>query len=178
MVGEIRDLETAETAIQASLTGHLVLSTLHTNDATSSITRLVDMGVEPFLVSASLTGVLAQRLARKICPSCKEPYKPPAEALARLGFDSEKHKDVTFYRGKGCDACRYTGYSKRIGIFELMTINSEIRDLIVKRAPLSEVRAAARAAGMKSLKEDGLSKVLEGITTIEEVMRVVFTAGE
>jgi type IV pilus assembly protein PilB len=178
MVGEIRDLETAETAIQASLTGHLVLSTLHTNDAPSSITRLVDMGVEPFLVSASLTGVLAQRLARKICPSCKEPYKPPAEALARLGFDSEKHKDVTFYRGKGCDACRYTGYSKRIGIFELMTINSEIRDLIVKRAPLSEVRAAARAAGMKSLKEDGLAKVLEGITTIEEVMRVVFTAGD
>jgi type IV pilus assembly protein PilB len=178
MVGEIRDLETAETAIQASLTGHLVLSTLHTNDAPSSITRLVDMGVEPFLVSASLTGVLAQRLARKICPSCKEPYKPPAEALARLGFDSEKHKDVTFYRGKGCDACRYTGYSKRIGIFELMTVNGEIRDLIVKRAPLSEVRAAARAAGMKSLKEDGMTKVLEGITTIEEVMRVVFTAGE
>jgi type IV pilus assembly protein PilB len=178
MVGEIRDLETAETAIQASLTGHLVLSTLHTNDAPSSITRLVDMGVEPFLVSASLTGVLAQRLARKICPSCKEPYKPPTEALARLGFDSDEHKDVTFYRGKGCDSCRYTGYLKRIGIFELMTINGEIRDLIVKRAPLSEVRAAARTVGMKSLKEDGLAKVLEGITTIEEVMRVVFTAGE
>jgi type IV pilus assembly protein PilB len=135
------------------------------------------MGVEPFLVSASLTGVLAQRLGRKICPECKEPYKPPAEALARLGFTGGDG-DVTFYRGRGCEFCRHTGYYDRVGVFELMLLNSEIRDLIVKRAPLSEVRAAAIASGMKSLKEDGMSKVLEGITTIEEVMRIVFTAGE
>ena len=177
MVGEIRDLETAETAVQASLTGHLVLSTLHTNDAPTSITRLIDMGIEPFLVAASLTGALAQRLARKICKECKEAYKPPAEALARLGFATD-NGDVTFFRGRGCDACRHTGYKGRLGVFELMLINNEIRDLIVKRAPLSEIRAAAKANGMKNLKADGLAKVIEGITTIEEVMRVVFTAGE
>jgi len=178
MVGEVRDLETAETAIQASLTGHLVLSTLHTNDAPTAITRLIDMGVEPFLVSASLIGVMAQRLARRICPDCKEPYKPPAEALARLGFKAGSDGDITFYRGKGCERCRHTGYYDRIGIFELMLMNSELRDLVVKRVPLSEIRAAASAAGMKTLKEDGIAKVIEGITTIEEVMRVVFTAGE
>jgi type IV pilus assembly protein PilB len=177
MIGEIRDLETAETAIQASLTGHLVLSTLHTNDAPTSVTRLVDMGIDPFLVSASLIGTLAQRLARRICKECKETYKPPVEALARLGIVSSNN-DVTFYRGRGCESCRHTGYSGRIGIYELMMINNEIRDLIVKRVPLSELRAAARAAGMKTLKEDGIAKVTEGITTIEEVMRVVFTAGE
>ena len=177
MVGEIRDLETAETAVQASLTGHLVLSTLHTNDAPTSITRLIDMGIEPFLVAASLTGALAQRLARKICKECKEAYKPPAEALARLGFATD-NGDVTFFRGRGCDVCRHTGYKGRLGVFELMLINNELRDLIVKRAPLSEIRAAAKANGMKNLKADGLAKVIEGITTIEEVMRVVFTAGE
>ena len=177
MVGEIRDLETAETAIQASLTGHLVLSTLHTNDAPTSVTRLVDMGIDPFLVSASLIGTLAQRLGRRICKECKETYKPPVEALARLGFVGGNN-DVTFYRGRGCESCRHTGYSGRIGIYELMMMNNEIRDLIVKRVPLSELRAAARAAGMKTLKEDGIAKVTEGITTIEEVMRVVFTAGE
>ncbi len=177
MVGEIRDLETAETAVQASLTGHLVLSTLHTNDAPTTVTRLVDMGVEPFLVSASLIGVLAQRLARRICPDCKEPYKPPAEALSRLGFEPGGN-DITFYRGRGCERCRHTGYYDRNGIFELMLLNNEIRDLIVKRATLTEIRAAAIASGMKTLKEDGIAKVVEGITTIEEVMRVVFTAGE
>jgi type IV pilus assembly protein PilB len=178
MVGEIRDLETAETAIQASLTGHLVLSTLHTNDAPTSITRLIDMGVEPFLVAASLIGTLAQRLARRICKECRETYTPPAEALERLGFKSGDNGEVVFYRGRGCDSCRHTGYHGRLGIFELMGMNSEIRDLIVKRAPLSEIRAAARANGMKTLKEDGIAKVIEGGTTIEEVMRVVFTAGE
>jgi len=178
MVGEIRDLETAEIAIQASLTGHLVLSTLHTNDAPTTITRLIDMGIEPFLVAASLTGSLAQRLGRRICRECKEPYKPPAEALARLGFTADDTADITFFRGKGCEVCRHTGYKGRVGIFELMIINNEIRDLIIKRAPLSEVRVAAKANGMKTLKEDGLDKVIEGITTIEEVMRVVFTAGE
>ncbi len=178
MVGEIRDLETAETAIQASLTGHLVLSTLHTNDAPTSVTRLIDMGIEPFLVSASLIGTLAQRLARTICKDCKEPYTPPAEALTRLGFNAEDNGDIVFYKGQGCDSCRETGYRGRVGIFELMMINTELRDLIVKRVPLSEIRAAAKANGMKTLKEDGLAKVIEGVITIEELMRVVFTAGE
>jgi type IV pilus assembly protein PilB len=177
MVGEIRDLETAETAVQASLTGHLVLSTLHTNDAPSAVTRLVDMGVEPFLISASIIGVLAQRLGRKICQNCKEPYKPPAEALRRVGFNVENADDVVFYRGRGCEQCKHTGYRGRNGIFEFMLMTEEIQDLIVKRAPLSEVRNAALASGMKTLKMDGFQKVLEGMTTVEEVMRVVFTAG-
>ncbi len=177
MVGEIRDLETAETAVQASLTGHLVLSTLHTNDAPSAITRLMDMGVEPFLIASSIIGILAQRLGRRICPNCKEPYKPPAEALHRVGFNVEDMENVVFYRGRGCEQCRHTGYRGRQGIFEMMIINEEIQDLTVKRAPLSEIRAAALANGMKTLKMDGFQKVLEGITTVEEVMRVVFTAG-
>jgi len=177
MVGEIRDLETAETAIQASLTGHLVLSTLHTNDAPSAVTRLVDMGVEPFLIAASVIGVLAQRLGRRICPNCKEPYKPPADALHRVGFSVEDMESVVFYRGRGCDQCRHSGYRGRTGLFELMMLNEEIADLIVKRAPLSEVRAAALANGMKALKMDGFQKVIEGMTTVEEVMRVIFTAG-
>jgi type IV pilus assembly protein PilB len=177
MVGEVRDLETAETAIQASLTGHLVLSTLHTTDAPSSITRLVDMGVEPFLIASSVIGVLAQRLGRRICPNCKEPYKPPAEALHRVGFNVDDMENVVFYRGRGCEQCRHTGYRSRTGIFELMLISEEIADLCVKRAPLSEVRNAALASGMKTLKTDGFQKVMEGVTTVEEVMRVVFTAG-
>ena len=177
MVGEIRDLETAEMAVQASLTGHLVLSTLHTNDAPSAVTRLVDMGVEPFLISASVIAVLAQRLGRKICPNCKEPYKPPAEALNRVGFQVDNLDEVVFYRGRGCEQCRHTGYYGRIGMFELMMMTEDIADLIVKRAPLSEVRNAALANGMKILKVDGFQKVLEGMTTVEEVMRVIFTAG-
>ena len=177
MVGEIRDLETAETAVQASLTGHLVLSTLHTNDAPSAITRMMDMGVEPFLIASSIVGVLAQRLGRRICQNCKEPYKPPAEALHRVGFNVDDTENVVFYRGRGCEQCHHTGYKGRNGIFEMMIINEEIADLTVKRAPLSEVRNAALANGMKTLKMDGFQKVLEGITTVEEVMRVVFTAG-
>jgi type IV pilus assembly protein PilB len=177
MVGEIRDLETAETAIQASLTGHLVLSTLHTNDAPSAVTRLVDMGVEPFLIAASVIGVLAQRLGRRICQNCKEPYKPPMDALRRIGFPMEAIEEVVLYRGRGCEQCRHTGYRGRLGIFELMLLSEEIQDLIVRRAPLSEVRRAALASGMKTLKTDGFQKVLEGITSVEEIMRVVFTAG-
>jgi len=177
MVGEIRDLETAETAVQASLTGHLVLSTVHTNDAPSTITRLMDMGVEPFLIASSVIGILAQRLGRRICQNCKEPYRPPAEALHRVGFTVEDMENVVFYRGRGCEQCRHTGYRGRMGIFEMMLINEEIADLTVKRAPLSEVRNAALANGMKTLKMDGFQKVLEGTTTVEEVMRVVFTVG-
>jgi type IV pilus assembly protein PilB len=177
MVGEIRDLETAEIAIQASLTGHLVLSTLHTNDAPSTITRLVDMGVEPFLVAASLLGSLAQRLVRRICANCKVPYNPPMEALQRLGFEPDPDNPITFYRGEGCEECRFTGFKGRTGIFELMVINDEIAEMIVRRASLVEIREAARANGMRTLQEDGLKKVLEGITTIDEVMRVVISVG-
>jgi len=178
MVGEIRDLETAEMAIQASLTGHLVLSTLHTNDAPSSVTRLVDMGVEPFLVSATLIGALAQRLGRRICDNCKEQIETPAESIRTLGYQPQSETEVVpLWRGRGCDKCRNTGYKGRIGIYEMMTVNEEIADLVVRRAPVSEVRNAARANGMKTLKEDGLRKMLAGITTPDELQRVVFTGG-
>jgi type IV pilus assembly protein PilB len=178
MVGEMRDLETASIAIEASLTGHLVLSTLHTNDAPSAVIRMIDMGVEPYLVSATVIGVLAQRLGRKICSNCKKPYQVPAGDLRRFGFKSGNPEDlVTLYRGEGCDVCRGTGYKGRVGIHELMEINDEIAELIVHRAPLADVREAAKANGMHELREDGLEKVLQGITTPDEVMRVVFTAG-
>lgn len=177
MVGEIRDLETAEIAMEASLTGHLVLSTLHTNDAPSAITRLTDMGVEPFLVAATLIGAMAQRLVRKICTECKVAYRPPLESLERFGFKADPNNPITFYRGQGCAECRDTGFRGRVGIYELMQINSEVNELIVKAASLQEVREAARAAGMRTLQEDGLRKVVEGMTTIEEVMRVVQSIG-
>jgi len=177
MVGEIRDLETAEIAIQASLTGHLVLSTLHTNDAASAVTRLVDMGVEPFLISASVIGVMAQRLARKVCENCKEPHQETPEALSILGYDPKKSGEGTLFKGKGCDNCRYTGYRGRLGLYELLQINAEIADLVVRRAPVSEIKQAAIANGMKTLQEDGLAKILDGLTTLEEIMRVVLTAG-
>jgi len=176
MVGEIRDLETAEMAIQASLTGHLVLSTLHTNDAPSSVTRLVDMGVEPFLVSATMIGALAQRLGRRICESCKEEYETSSEVLVPLGY-TEAEGTIKLWRGRGCETCRHTGYKGRVGVYELMSVNEEISELMVRRAPVSELRHAARANGMKMLKEDGLRKVQAGITTPEEISRVVFTAG-
>lgn len=178
MVGEMRDLETAEIAIESSLTGHLVLTTLHTNDAPSAVIRMVDMGVEPYLISATVIGVLAQRLGRRLCSHCKEPYEVPAVELRRFGFRPE-HPDqlVTLWRGRGCEACRYTGFRGRIGIFELMRVNDEIAELIVRRAPLADIRDAAKANGMHELREDGLLKVLEGVTTPDEVMRVVFTAG-
>ena len=177
MVGEIRDLETAEIAVQASLTGHLVLSTIHTNDAPSSATRLGDMGVEPFLISASMSGAMAQRLARQICKNCKEEYEPPRETLLRFGFDPLKHPDQKFYRGRGCDVCKQTGFKGRTGIYELMQINEELQELIVRRAPVTEVKEAARANGMMTLQEDGFRKCKDGHTTVEEVMRVVFTGG-
>ncbi len=178
MVGEMRDLETASIAIESSLTGHLVLSTLHTNDAPSAVIRMVDMGVEPYLVSATVIGVLAQRLGRKICSNCKKPYQVPASDLRRFGFKAQDPEEmVTLYRGEGCETCRGTGYKGRIGIHELMCINDEIAELVVHRAPLADIREAAKANGMHELREDGLEKVLQGITTPDEVMRVVFTAG-
>ncbi|MHB9037586.1 MAG: GspE/PulE family protein [Armatimonadota bacterium] len=179
MVGEMRDLETAEIGVEASLTGHFVLSTLHTNDAPSAVVRLVDMGVEPYLISATVIACLAQRLARKVCQKCKVPYQVPASELRRFGFKaSDPNQPVTLYKGEGCEICKHTGYKGRIGIYELMRINDEIRELMVRRSPLADLREAAKANGMHELKEDGLDKVLQGVTTPDEVMRVVFTAGQ
>ncbi len=178
MVGEMRDLETAEIAIESSLTGHLVLTTLHTNDSPSATIRMIDMGVEPYLIAATVIGVLAQRLSRKIDQDHKEPYTVPAMDLRRFGFKVENpDEEVTLYRGVPHEENRMTGYRGRTGIYELMVINDEIRDLIVRRAPLTDVKEAAKANGMKELREDGLIKVLSGITDPQEVMRVVFTAG-
>jgi len=180
MVGEIRDLETSEIAIQAALTGHLVLSTLHTNDAPSTTTRLVDMGVEPFLISASVIGALAQRLGRKICDNCKEPYQPRRDQLLSFGFDPDlpENRDQVFYHGVGCEACRHTGYYGRIGIFELLIMTPEVQEMVVRRASHQDIKEAAIAQGMVTLKQDAFAKILRGITDIEEVTRVVFTAGE
>jgi len=178
MVGEMRDLETAEIGIEASLTGHLVLSTLHTNDAPSAVTRLVDMGIEPYLISATVIGVLAQRLARTICPKCKVPYEVPAHELRHFGYRPESPNEmIQLWRGQGCDNCKGKGLKGRTGIHEMMLMNDEIADLVVRRAPVADVREAARANGMLLLREDGLKKILEGVTTPEEVRRVVFTAG-
>lgn len=177
LVGEIRDLETSEIAIQAALTGHLVLSTLHTNDAPSTVTRMIDMGVEPFLIASSVIGSLSQRLARRLCDECKEEYRPPRDQLLGLGFDPDapENADVKFYRGRGCAACRETGYKGRVGIFELMTMNSEIRELIVKRASADQIKEAAVASGMITLAEDAMRKARKGITDISEILRVVST---
>lgn len=178
MVGEMRDLETAEIAIEASLTGHLVLSTLHTNDAPSATIRMVDMGVEPYLISATVIGVLAQRLGRRIDPNHKEPYEVPAIDLRRFGFQFEDPDEmVTLYRGIPHEDNRMTGYKGRNGLHELMVMNAEIAELVTRRAPVNDLKMAAKAAGMKELREDGLAKVLMGLTDPEEVMRVVFTAG-
>ncbi len=178
MVGEMRDLETAEIAIESALTGHLVLSTLHTNDAPSATIRLIDMGIEPFLIAATVMGILAQRLGRKICANCKETYEVAGADLKRFGFRPEDPGEmVTLARGRGCEMCRHTGYKGRIGFYELMRMNAEMAEMVVRRAPLGDLKEAAKANGMKELKEDGLIKVLAQQTTPEEVMRVVFTAG-
>jgi general secretion pathway protein E/type IV pilus assembly protein PilB len=168
MIGEIRDLETAEAAVQASLTGHLVFSTLHTNDACSAATRLLDMGVEPFLVTSTLEAAMAQRLIRTICQDCKEPYEPDPE---NLPADLKLKRGDVLYRGVGCRKCRGTGYRGRTGIFELMVANDPIRERIMARAPANEISHAARASGLRLLREDGWQKVRAGKTTPEEVMR-------
>lgn len=170
MVGEIRDRDTAEIAIQAALTGHLLLSTLHTNDASGAITRLIDMGIEPFLICSSLLGILAQRLVRTICKGCKEEYTPTPEALEDLGLKGRE--PIKFSRGKGCAECRKTGYKGRIGIFEFLVLDEKFRQLTLTKAPLSEIRKCAQASGMVPLKADGIQKIKEGLTTIEEVIRV------
>lgn len=178
MVGEMRDLETAEIAIESSLTGHLVLSTLHTNDAPSATLRLVDMGVEPYLIAATLNGVLAQRLARRIDQEHKEAYNVSAMDLRRFGMDmTDPDEQIKLYRGIPDEHNKMTGYRGRLGLHELMCMNVEIAELVVRRAPLSDIKMAAKANGMKELREDGLWKVLQGLTDPTEVMRVVFTAG-
>ncbi len=175
LVGEIRDEETARIAIQAALTGHLVLSTLHTNDAPSAVTRLIDMGIEPFLISSSLLGAVAQRLVRRICPKCKIPYEPNPDELKILEEnlrDKVDLKSMTLYKGKGCAFCNNRGYKGRTAIHEIMLIDDEIRELILKKVSKETIRETARKKGMYTLREDGLLKVLNGITTVEEVMRV------
>ena len=172
MVGEIRDLETAEIAIQASLTGHLVFSTLHTNDAAGAVTRLIDMGVEPFLVSSSIIAIMAQRLVRVICPKCRERYVPPPETLRALGLSPADLADGTVSRGKGCDHCMGTGYRGRSGIFELLVIDDEIRQLVLDRISSNVIKKKAIDKGMLTLRSDGAQKVAKGITTIEEVLRI------
>jgi general secretion pathway protein E/type IV pilus assembly protein PilB len=173
LVGEIRDLETAENATQASLTGHLVFSTLHTNDSASAFMRLADMGVEPFLVSSTVEGVMAQRLVRRLCPECREPdIRHPSEFPTDFPIDQMRNMGVTAYRPVGCPACRGNGYRGRLGIYELLTSNDEIRDLATNRAPTNEIKQAAIANGMATLRDDGWNKVLQGITSIDDVLRV------
>ncbi|MFN3532319.1 MAG: GspE/PulE family protein [Candidatus Brocadia sp.] len=172
LVGEIRDTETADTAITAALTGHLVLSTLHTNDAPSAITRLIDMGIKPFLVATSLQGIMAQRLVRMICTNCKEPVNYRPEQLLEMGFEIETLKDVSFYRGKGCKNCNNIGYYGRIGIYELLDMNETLRDMAYRMSTTNDIRRVARTLGMTTLKEDGLRKARDGKTTLEEVFRV------
>jgi type IV pilus assembly protein PilB len=172
LVGEIRDLETAETAIQASLTGHLVFSTLHTNDAPSAITRLVDIGIQPFLVASSVMAIMAQRLVRKVCPKCKVRYEPPAHLLTGIGLRPEIVKKANFMKGKGCANCNKTGYRGRMGIYELMTMTSQVREMAFKGESTLNVRKMARKQGMHTLFEDGMIKALKGLTTIDEVLRI------
>jgi type IV pilus assembly protein PilB len=171
LVGETRDTETAQIAIQASLTGHLVFTTLHTNDSTGAVTRLIDMGVEPFLISASLECVLAQRLIRKICSECRAPYEPTENVLRSLGLTPHDIGDKNFYYGKGCETCNETGYKGRKGIYELLKISDPLRDMISSRAPSVVIRQKAIELGMTTLREDGLRSIYDGITTIEEVVK-------
>jgi type IV pilus assembly protein PilB len=169
MVGEIRDPETVSIAIGAALTGHLVLSTLHTNSASATITRMMDMGIEPFLISSSVVGVMAQRLVRRICPNCKEAYQISPVLAKELGIEDA----VTFYRGKGCRMCNNSGYTGRIPIQELLVYNQDIKDMILARANTAEIERAAVLTGMKTLKMDAIAKARAGLTTLEEAMTVV-----
>jgi type IV pilus assembly protein PilB len=180
MVGEMRDTETATIAMEAALTGHLVLSTLHTNDAPSAPTRLMDMGVEPFLISSSIIGILAQRLVRVSCTNCKEPYQVPKKDLMRYGFQlpqtmiDDPSELVTLYRGTGCDKCKKSGFKGRTGIHELLVLTDDLRDMILKEAPAHLLRQEAVKNGMKVLQDDALAKVLLGVTTLDEVVRVIY----
>ena len=172
LVGETRDLETAQIAVRAALTGHLVFSTLHTNDCPSTIARLVDMGIPPFLVASSLQLIVAQRLGRKVCKDCREPYAADEDSLAPYGHQPQGVGKVQLYKGKGCPLCNFTGMKGRVAFYEIMPITQELRDMILKQAPTAELRAAAQAQGMKTLRQAGLLKVLDGVTTVDEVLRV------
>ena len=170
MIGEIRDLETAQIAVQAALTGHLVLATLHTNTAAATITRLLDMGVEDYLVTSTVVGIQAQRLVRRLCPECREPYQALPE-LARQ-IDPNAQGPVTLYRPKGCKACGGQGYHGRFGVLEVLPVTDDIRRLVLQHAESQEIHKAAVAAGMRSMYQDGVTKALQGLTTLEEVVRV------
>jgi type II secretory ATPase GspE/PulE/Tfp pilus assembly ATPase PilB-like protein len=171
MVGEIRDLETAEIAIQAALNGHLVFSTRHTNDAPGAITRLEDMGAEPYLLSSVIEGVVAQRLVRRICARCRVPHEPSASDLLALGI---RDPVAGLYRGAGCDGCRGTGYRGRTGIYELLSVTEDVRSLILRRASSGEIRRHAVEQGqLRTLREDGWAKAMAGVTTVEELLRVI-----
>jgi type IV pilus assembly protein PilB len=171
MVGEIRDLETAKISIQASLTGHLVMTTLHTNDAPGAVTRLIDMGVEPFLIASSLEAVLAQRLVRRICPECRRDYVPGRALLEQLGLAGDGSDEKKFYQGHGCNVCNETGYRGRMGIFEMLRVTEPIRELLTQRAPGLAIRHKALNEGMRTLRDDGLRAIHNGFTTIEEVIK-------
>jgi type IV pilus assembly protein PilB len=170
-VGEIRDFETAEIAVKAALTGHLVLSTLHTNDAPSTINRLMNMGIEPFLVATSVHLICAQRLVRRICKECRTAVDLPPQALIDIGFTPEDAKDVTVYKGKGCSNCNNTGYKGRVGLYEVMECSEDIRQLVLEGASAIELKRSAIEEGMLTLRHSGLHKIRDGMTTIEEVVR-------
>ena len=172
MVGEIRDLETAEIAVQSALTGHMVFSTLHTNDSAGALTRLLDMKIEPFLVSSAVTGILAQRLVRRLCPDCRSSYAPSEEMIRHFDGLVPNQTDLQFFRSSGCDACQQIGYRGRTGIYELLHLTDEVRELLMAGADASSIRKAAQKAGMRSLRQDGLKKALAGETSLEEVLRV------
>ncbi len=178
LVGEIRDTETAETAVTAALTGHLVFSTLHTNDASSAIPRLIDLGLPPFLVASAVQAIMAQRLVRKLCKKCRSPHVYSEEELRAVGLRPEDVEGVTLYHGVGCSSCKHTGYRGRLGIFELLEMDETLRDMTYRKAPLDEIRHQARLSGMVSLQEDGIRKILAGITSLEEVLAVTHEAAE
>jgi len=172
MIGEIRDFETAEIAIRASLTGHLVFSTLHTNDAAGAVTRLLDMGVEPFLVASSLEAVVAQRLIRRLCPFCKRPSTPDMTFLKSIGFPTDRLESSPILEAVGCEKCRMTGFKGRTGLYEVLQVTEDIEPLILQRSSSHAIKQKAITQGMQTLRDDGWMKVLEGVTTIEEVLRV------
>jgi type IV pilus assembly protein PilB len=171
LVGEIRDLETAQIAVQASLTGHMVFSTLHTNDAPSTVTRMKDMGVPTFLITATVEAILAQRLVRRVCSQCREEVAPSEDLLMDLGMKLEDMAGKKAFRGRGCDVCNNTGYKGRVGLFELMIMNDHLRDLVMQGSSIDELRKAAQSFGMVSLREAGMNFAFEGTTTLDEVVR-------
>jgi type IV pilus assembly protein PilB len=175
MVGEIRDFETAEIAVKAALTGHLVLSTVHTNDAPSTVNRMLNMGIEPFLIASSVNLIMAQRLARIVCPKCREAHELPASVLIDLGTPEDQARPITAYRGVGCQNCGGTGFRGRTSLYEVMRMTEEIKDLVLSGASATELKRQAVADGMKTLRMSGVEKICEGMTTVEEVMRVTMS---